>query len=92
MGQACNRHPGSVESARPNEPHPTENPGFRSSAYALRSNPGMEPVETEAIIIAAGAVVFLVLLVKQGAKTIRRRELAPVSRQWLLEQRGREEV
>ena len=46
---------------------------------------------TEDIIIAVGTLVAGLLLAKHGGRLLRTRELAPVSRQWLMEQQGREE-
>ena len=45
---------------------------------------------TEDIIIAVGGFVAGLLLLKHGGRLLRTRDLPPVSRQWLLEQRGRD--
>ena len=46
---------------------------------------------TETGILIAGAVVLAALLLKQGARIFQRRDLTPVSRQWLMDQRVRDE-
>ena len=46
---------------------------------------------TEDLIIGVGSLVAGFLFLKQGARLLRTRDMTPVSRQWLLDQRVRDE-